>query len=179
MRAFIALDIPEEFADDTASLARQLGAYVEGRFMLRDSYHITLAFLGEIAEHEISASIGAIDAACNSISTDGKNSITLKSDGLGKFGSKAKVTLWMGVSPVPTLMSLADRLRAELDARGVPYESKSFKPHITLARNARIVGKSLPTLMFPDEVRAQSVTLFKSTPTQEGAIYKSLYTARL
>ena len=26
MRAFIALDIPEEFADDTASLARQLGA---------------------------------------------------------------------------------------------------------------------------------------------------------
>ena len=40
--------------------------------MPRDSYHITLAFLGEIAEHEISASIDAIDAACNSISTDGK-----------------------------------------------------------------------------------------------------------
>ncbi len=180
MRAFIALDIPDEFADDVAALSRQLGAYVDGRFMSRDSYHITLAFLGEISDAEISASMEAIDAACNSVCADGnKSDIILKSDGLGKFGSKSKVTLWMGVAPVPALLSLDDELRLELDKHKVPYESKPFKPHITLARSAHIGSKSFSALAFPEEAQARSVTLYKSTLTQDGAVYKALYTAKL
>lgn len=56
MRTFIALDIPEEFADDVAALARVLSASVEGRFLARDTYHLTLAFLGDIDDAEQSRS---------------------------------------------------------------------------------------------------------------------------
>ena len=44
MRTFVALDLPPDFADDVAALARQLGAAVEGRFLPRSTYHLTLAF---------------------------------------------------------------------------------------------------------------------------------------
>ena len=47
MRTFVALDLPPDFADDVAALARQMGAAVEGRFLPRSTYHLTLAFLGD------------------------------------------------------------------------------------------------------------------------------------
>ena len=47
MRTFIALDLPPGFADDAAALARRLSASMEGRFLPRDTYHLTLAFLGK------------------------------------------------------------------------------------------------------------------------------------
>ena len=49
MRTFIALEMPPAFADDVAALARQLASNVEGRFLPRASYHLTLAFLGKAA----------------------------------------------------------------------------------------------------------------------------------
>ena len=52
MRTLIALNIPEEFADDVAALARMLSASMEGRFLARDTYHLTLAFLGDIDDAE-------------------------------------------------------------------------------------------------------------------------------
>ena len=50
MRTFIALDLPPGFADDAAALARRLSASMEGRFLPRDTYHLTLAFLGDVDE---------------------------------------------------------------------------------------------------------------------------------
>ena len=37
MRTFIALDLPPDFADDAAALARRLSASMEGRFLKRDT----------------------------------------------------------------------------------------------------------------------------------------------
>ena len=168
MRAFIALEVSEGFADDIAGLARQLGAVVEGRFLPRSIYHLTLAFLGEVDEREISASMAAIDAACADAAP-----IPLRSDGLGKFGRPSDATLWLGITPVPTLM------REELARRNVPFDDKPFKPHITLARRARIPKGSLPALAFPEIGEASAVVLFKSTLSKEGATYKPLHTAAL
>jgi len=70
-------------------------------------------------------------------------------------------------------------MREELDVRGIGYDSKPFKPHITLARRARIPRSPLPALAFPRDDIATDVTLFKSELSHEGASYKPLYTVRL
>ena len=76
-------------------------------------------------------------------------------------------------------MELAARVREELAARNVPFDGKAFKPHLTLARRVRIPRGALPALAFPEPAEARIVTLFKSTLTREGAVYKPLHSVEL
>lgn len=174
MRAFVALELPQAFASDIAALSRQLKHAVEGRFLAAETYHLTLAFLGEATEAGIASAIEAIEAACTNAAA-----IPLRSDGLGKFGRASDATLWLGIAATPDLMRLAETVREELGARGVAYDGKPFKPHITLARRVRIPRTDLPPLAFPLNDEASAVTLFKSSLARDGATYKPLYTARL
>ena len=84
MRAFIALELPTDFADDVAAMARRLSASLDGRFLDRSTYHLTLAFLGDIDDAEASRAMDALDAACA-----GSASVLLAFDSLGKFGGSA------------------------------------------------------------------------------------------
>lgn len=174
MRAFVALELPQAFASDIAALSRQLKHAVEGRFLAAETYHLTLAFLGEATEAGIASAIEAIETACTNAAA-----IPLRSDGLRKFGRASDATLWLGIAATPDLMRLAETVREELGARGVDYDDKPFKPHITLARRVRIPRTDLPTLAFPLNDEASAVTLFKSALARDGATYKPLYTARL
>ena len=79
MRTFIALDLPPGFADDAAALARRLSASMEGRFLPRDTYHLTLAFLGDVDEAQLAAATDALEAACA-----GASPVPLRSDGLDR-----------------------------------------------------------------------------------------------
>ena len=137
MRTFIALDLPPDFADDAAALARRLSASMEGRFLKRDTYHLTLAFLGDVDEAQLAAATDALEAACA-----GASPVPLRSDGLGKFGRATDATLWLGIAAAPELEQLAARLRDELRARDVPFDAKPFKAHLTLAR--RVLSRAEP-----------------------------------
>lgn len=174
MRAFVALELPDNLAADTAALSRQLSAAVKGRFLPRGSYHLTLAFLGEIDEREAASAIDAMEAACK-----GLGPITLRSDGLGKFGRSQDATLWLGIASSPQLESLAARLREELSARDAPFDGKPFKAHVTLARRASLPQADLPPLAFPLDDQARRVTLFKSTLKRDAATYKPLHSIEL
>lgn len=174
VRTFIALELPELFEDEVTALARQLRDVVGGRFMRRETYHVTLAFLGEVDEACARDVMAALDEACA-----GRVAVGLAPDGLGTFGRPRDATLWLGLRPVPELLALAGDVRAALDARGVAYDRKTFRPHITLARRARMPQGELPVLEFPEPGRATRMTLFKSELSSEGATYKPLYTIEL
>lgn len=171
MRAFIALQLPCGFADETAGLARQLSSAVAGRFSPRENYHLTLAFLGEIGEAQARDAIAALDAACAEAEP-----IELRPEGLGHFGRPSDATLWLGMVPTDGLRELCDRVRTELARVGVSFDDKPFRPHITLARRARLPRGPLPELVFPLPAQTARVALFKSTLTQDGPIYKELHT---
>lgn len=118
MRAFIALEMPEEFVYDAAALARRLARSVDGRFVPEENYHLTLAFLGEIGEAEARAAMDAMDEACRAAGP-----MPIEVEGLGAFGKRAGgAGLWLDVTRDPELMSLAERVRAGLEARGVAYD---------------------------------------------------------
>ena len=174
MRTFIALEPPLDFVDELAACSRQLAGAVPGRFMKRATYHVTLAFLGEIDEGEARRAMDALDAACAD-----RPPAPLVPDGLGTFGKSRDATLWLGLARATSLMDLAERVREELDARQIPYDRKAFRPHITLARRARIGRDALPDLAFPTPAKASAVTLFRSFLDETGATYKPLYTVAL
>ncbi len=174
MRAFVALELPEAFADEVSELARRLEAVCEGRFVPAESHHLTLAFLGEVGEAGARAAMGALEAACA-----GAGPVRLAATGLGTFGRARDATLWLGVEKDARLMALAGRLREELLARGLPFDEKPFLPHVTLARRVRVPRGSLGELAFPLPDEASRITLFKSTLEPDGARYKPLYTVEL
>ncbi|WP_139652400.1 RNA 2',3'-cyclic phosphodiesterase [Raoultibacter phocaeensis] len=174
MRTFIALELPPDFASDIAAISRRLKPSIEGRFLFPESYHLTLAFLGDTSETDLACAIDAIDVSCTNIAA-----IPLRSDGLGKFGRANDATLWLGIAPAPELMQLSANIREELAARAVPFDGKPFKPHITFARRARIPKADLPPLAFPQDDEATAVTLFRSTLGRDGAAYKPLHSVEL
>lgn len=174
MRAFIALQPPEAFLDDVEDLARELACCCDGRFVPRQNYHVTLAFLGEIDEEGARSAMASIDAACA-----GAGPAALIPTGLGTFGSRRNKTLWLGLQNVPELGLIADCMRDELDQRGLDYDRKGFLPHITLARRAVLPDGALPALAFPREAEAQRVVLYRSYLEEEGPRYKELYAAEL
>ena len=112
MRTFIAVEVPCDFGDELAHLSRQLACTVPGRFMRRETYHLTLAFLGEIGEMESHLVIEAMDEAAE----DGRP-LGLAPTGLGTFGKPADCTVWLGISPAPELMGMAADLRRALFSR--------------------------------------------------------------
>ncbi len=169
MRAFVALELPEPFAGEVSALARQLRPAVAGRFMRPETYHLTLAFLGEIGEPEAARAVDALDEGCVCC-----GAVRLFADGLGAFGRPHDATLWLGIALTEELRALAEAVRSGLE-RGIAYDRKAFRPHITLARRARLPQGDLPELVFPGPERAYRVALFKSELSQRGRFDKELY----
>ena len=174
MRSFIALELPETFRLQVAALARQLSGAVEGRFMPVENYHLTLAFLGDISEREVRLAMDALDETCETCSE-----VPVEYSGLGKFGKSRDATLWLGLRQNDALAQLAESVRKSLVSRGIDFDEKPFKAHITIARRANIPKGALPELPFPQHDYADTVTLFKSVLSSSGATYHPLYSVRL
>lgn len=125
MRTFIALDLPNELIEQVADLSRQLSSMVRGRFVARSTYHVTLAFLGEIGEAEARRVMDVLDTACAHAAA-----IRLVPDGLGIYGKPVDATLLLKLAQGRDLMNLAMAVREELRARGGGF-------HMTRKRSIR------------------------------------------
>ena len=93
--------------------------------------HITLRFLGEVAEERLEAVKEAGREAASACPP-----FSLEIGALGTFpaGRQPRV-LWAGVeNEFPEYAQLAEYLDRALAARGFPPEGRSAKPHVTFAR---------------------------------------------
>ncbi len=171
MRVFAAIDIPEELVAELRELAHDLRAHIPGKFMRAENYHITLAFIGEIAPYDIDRAATALQKAAAAASP-----VVLDPSGLGKFGRVHNATLWLGFAENANMNHLANNVRENLQIADIPFDQKPFKPHITIARHANISKTELPALSFPYATHASSITLYKSELHPDGAIYEPLET---
>lgn len=174
MRTFIALELPSEFLENTAQLASQLSRCVKGRFLSKSTYHLTLAFLGETDETSATKVVDILDALPQHCEAP-----CLQPTGLGKFGKTSDATLFLELQASTALNHLALYTRNELTKQDIAFDTKKFRPHITLARRTSIPKDSLSNLCFPDPEIATNVTFFKSILKPEGAEYKALYSVEL
>ena len=157
MRLFIAAELPDELVCALSETSAALRESVRGRFVAPDSYHVTLAFIGELEGSRITEVEEALASAC-----EGVDPIPVELGELGSFGRPRKATLWQAVcDPTGELARLATRLREGLSHAGVPFDGKAFKAHVTLMRSADLSGGVLPPATFA-QGPISSVALFSS-----------------
>ena len=140
MRLFVAAVLPASVRHALAETSALLRGSVRGRYVAPDSFHVTLAFLGELDEHGADAAMGAIERGCY-----GFEPFEITLGELGSFGKRSKATLWQGFADTGKLNDLASQIRAELDASFISFDDKAFRPHVTLMRNADLTRGELPS----------------------------------
>lgn len=173
MRLFIAAELPESLEEALAETSARLRGAIKGRYVAPDSFHLTLAFLGEVDVSRIDAAAAAIDDACQ-----GFSAFEAALGPLGSFGKRNSATLWQGLAEQGPLPELAASVRDELRAHGFGFDEKAFKPHITLMRKADLTSGTLPMPAI-DRGIIECVTLFRSDLSGPRPIYEPLHTARL
>src|SRR5690242_56095 len=92
--------------------------------------HVTLAFIGNVPEPTLG---DATDAAREA--ADATRAFELRVAGLGQFPERGRPhVVWLHFADPAPLTDLAERVRRSLTARGVSFDEKPFRPHLTLAR---------------------------------------------
>ena len=128
LRVFFALWPGAATAAALHARARALHAECGGRVMRRDTIHVTLAFLGDVAVSRLAA----LEAVAQSVRGE---RFVLELDRVGSW--RGNRILWSGCAQVPAAMpAMAEALAAGLRAEGFELEARAFNPHVTLVRNA-------------------------------------------
>ena len=141
MRLFVAAYPPVDALDDLQGYVDRLNistAAVNTRLTARPLWHVTLAFLGEVADERVAEAGRALDRAAESL---GPFRPQLRIAGGGRFGRARFTLLWAGIGgDVAALGRVSEGVRMQLRASRLPYDMKRFNPHLTLARP----GERLP-----------------------------------
>jgi len=131
---FVALPLPESVKEDLATfLEPRQEAGTDLRWALPEQWHLTLAFLREVADQNTDELLERLERAASR-----RKPLDLRLAGAGAFphSGKAKV-LWAGVEhDGEELMRLAGGVRAAGAKSGIAVGGGRFHPHLTLARLA-------------------------------------------
>ena len=128
MRLFWALPCQDAKLLENAQLSLQQHG-IAGRWVKPELAHLTLVFLGEVAE---SVLVGIQEAGAGAVSR--QSPFRLQTGKYGAFPrSSSARTLWWGLEENPELSALAHRLRQGM----LPFaklEERPFQAHLTLGR---------------------------------------------
>ena len=130
MRAFIAIDLPEAVR---SALRQQQAAFraicPDGRWTRPEGIHLTLKFLGEISDQQVTQ-------VTNTLKELGPvESFSVEVKGFGFFPDAHRPRVfWTGVVTPPNLVALAEQVERAMEKLGFAREDRPFAPHLTLAR---------------------------------------------
>jgi RNA 2',3'-cyclic 3'-phosphodiesterase len=128
MRLFIGIPLADAVAGELAALVSRLRPSAPNlRWTARDSWHITLQFLGNATTEQLQC-LGACLSEVRS------PPVGIQIGDLGSF-DRAGV-FFADVIVSPALISLQQRVVAATAPCGFAAEARTFHPHITLARKA-------------------------------------------
>lgn len=184
MRAFLALPLPEALIPPLLAVQEAMPV---GREVPEENLHVTLAFLGDVAEAELAELHMTLEGqALDGQSLDGQAlpGCRLRVTGLESFGGRAPKLLAARIEAEPGLVALQDCVARACRAAGIALERRRFRPHVTLLRfGAGLRGEALARLeqavaghvaLTTGAETAQELRLVASTLTPEGAIYETL-----
>lgn len=173
MRVFFAIELPEDARRTLAGFAGTLDGAL--RRVPPEQIHLTLKFVGEIADAHLPA---VVDAA--RIALTGPPFV-LRVEGGGSFGPRTQPrVLWAGTAgEVRRALGVFRALDRAMRHLGHPSEERPFSPHVTLARvQGRVSGATLdrlrsgvPALPLP----VTEITLFRSDLMPGGARHTAIH----
>ena len=182
MRLFIAVDLDDEIKkkiiDETIPI-RSKGTDVA--FTTSENLHVTMKFLGEIAEQQLAKIKEDISSAFS-----GVKQFKINIKGMGYFGRPEFMkVIWLGVDEGRNeLVNMIRSLNTSLEY--IRSDDHEPHPHITIGRVK--TGKNKDVLLH--EVKSKSdleigemvvkqITLKKSELSEKGPIYTDLMTIQL
>jgi len=179
VRAFIALPLPDHLRSRAADAADALlgGLADKGRTAaLRrvppDNMHITLRFLGEAEQTDLSGlseHLTVIAAATPAFDYRLAGTIALP-------GPRRPKVLAAAVAPCRPLRELAGAVETAVTAEGFAGERRAFRAHVTLARVRARRPPRLPARLPAIEAtgRAEEMVLYRSDPDAGGQVYTAV-----
>ncbi len=134
MRVFVGLwppsDIVEVLVETQQAVRRRLPGGLL-RWIAPDQVHVTLRFLGEVADARMDDLVRELRSAVSA-----STAFQLSLNGLGVFPATERPrVLWAGLKgDLPALGSLQQGVRRASEGFTVHSDDKPFHPHLTLAR---------------------------------------------
>jgi RNA 2',3'-cyclic 3'-phosphodiesterase len=177
MRAFIAIDIPEQikeniirFIDNCREIIpRSSGTLV--KYVEKENLHITLKFLGETD----SSRIDAFSMRLQTIKSNPPEILIHKTGGFPNiFFPKV---IWAGIEENEILKSLFMKIEEYSINLGFEKENRDFHPHLTLARVKGNPDKELLSFLKESinldfgSFKADEIRLYESKLTGNGPVY--------
>ena len=176
MRAFLALNLTDEVVEHLEDIQTQVKLTNRGKgtWSHPENFHMSLAFLGDISRDQAD-----ILARLLAVQADKIAPFTLTLDKLGYFGFEHESTLWCSVRPDNNLKALVSTVYKAVHDSRIHFESKPFKAHITLGRKINIMNCQLNSIeVKPLSFHVNEVTLYQSTLTPDGPIYREMYSVQ-
>jgi 2'-5' RNA ligase len=182
VRVFIGVELDEQVRVRAAAIAGALraraGRDLDARWIAAANLHITLWFLGEIAEPSLESSLRELGRPVRTAAFD------LAVAGLGAFPeSGAPRVIWMGVDAgAKQLVELHADLAPRVTSLGIEPERRAYAPHLTVARVKAVRPQHLSHVRAalretPSDAgtsRITAVTVFRSRLSREGPSYDAL-----
>ena len=136
MRLFVALVPPEETLDALRAAVAEGRRHTPGlRWAPPGDWHITLVFLGEVDEEDLTDLADALGAVAGS---HAPFEIAVRDWGRFPPDRARSSVLWAGVTgDTDALDSLALGMRAAARSVRIPVETRPYVPHVTVARSRR------------------------------------------
>ena len=162
LRLFFALWPPRRTAELLADWAAEAQRVTHGRTARAEAIHLTLAFLGEVAQERVAAAIRAARRVRGE-----PHALPIEE---ARLWTHHRI-VWVGPTETPVaLRSIAELLRRELAGEGFSLEHRPFAAHITLVRKARSEGRlpPLPAVDWP----VGEFSLVRSTLSPRGSSYE-------
>jgi 2'-5' RNA ligase len=143
------------------------------RWLPAEQLHLTMSFLGEVAEEpaaELRGQLAAVRVA----------PFFLPLQGVGSFQSRGKPSVvWVGVGRGhPHLFALHKKVQDAVLRAGLEPDLRPFHPHITVGRARDLSRQALQPFLkkhYEEEFgmfKVAAFTLFSSVPSAEGSTYQ-------
>ncbi|MBS3092269.1 RNA 2',3'-cyclic phosphodiesterase [Candidatus Pacearchaeota archaeon] len=176
MRAFIAIEMPENVKQELTKIQKEIDklALIKGKFTEFENLHLTLKFLGEISRSELEA----VKERLGSIKFD---PFEAELGELGVFSEDFIRIVWIGLNgkEMFEIQKQVDKMLEDI----FPPENR-FMAHVTLARPKFVEDKQvfineLKKISFEKmKFKVDNISLKESELTKQGAKYSDLLMVR-
>lgn len=183
VRCFVGIPLPADMrralvlASD--AIRSQDAAWRNEKWVAESNLHVTLVFIGSIAENRVPALCDAVAEAVNSSSV-----FELVRSGIRAVPGARRCRMMWAAFDDPDLgcTALADALVEATVPFGAEHPEREFRAHATLvrARRPRPAGEGALAAAnallggLPTSMSVRSATLFASTLTPAGPVYEEL-----
>lgn len=183
MRLFVAILLDEAVREALRRVQESLRKRcADVRWTPPHQVHLTVKFLGEVADRRVSEVAGAIDRAAK-----GSSPFTMTVSGTGCFPPRgaARIVWAAAEEPSGAMVACVAAVEEELARLGFAKESRPFAAHLTIGRvredrsGGAIREAVLKAAYAPVEQNVDRLTLMSSVLSPKGPTYTPVHTAVL